>query len=337
MKSSLSAPIAVLGSGSWGTALAIQLARHHQHTRLWGHLPDEIAQMRKSRSNPIYLPDIAFPDDLDVYDDLEKALDGVTEILIVVPSHAFAQMLDRLKPLVTNKHSIVWATKGIDPKTGLLLHQVLQQHLPFIRSKAVLSGPSFAKEVAVGMPTAVTIASNDEHFSQHLVERFHTENFRPYVSDDIIGVQICGAVKNPVAVAAGIADGLGLGANARCALITRALAEMTRLGVAMGGKNTTFTGLAGLGDLVLTCTDNQSRNRRFGFALGQGKPIDEAEKEIGQVVEGKSNAILVQKLAKQYQVSMPIIDHVVKILEGKISPKDAVHRLLMRAVKAEVD
>lgn len=329
------APMAVLGAGSWGTALAILLAQRDQRIQLWGRNSDRIAEMSQQRINARYLPKCPFPESLSVSSNLREAIKDVRDILIVVPSHAFRGLITDLLPLINKNTRLAWATKGLDPSTGKLLHEVVQEIIPWPIPTAVLAGPSFAAEVAQNLPTAISVSSQDTEFSNDLVERFHTRTFRPYINTDIIGVQISGAVKNPLAIAAGISDGLGYGANARCALITRALAEMSRLGIALGGKMETFMGLAGLGDLVLTCTGSQSRNWRFGYALGQGHPIDLAEREVGQVVEGKQNAIIVAKRAQALGIEMPILEQVSKVVQGQMTAAEAVQALLMRSIKSE--
>jgi len=326
--------ITVIGAGSWGTALAMLLARNGIATRLWGRDEKAMSEMQSTRCNKKYLPDQIFPENLQLTSDLTKALEGSTDILIAVPSHVFRNMLIDIKS-ITSSINIVWATKGLDPESNQLLHAVVQDIFGDVKQSAVLSGPSFAKEVAMGLPTAVTIASHSDAYAKHLIQLFHNEFFRVYQTDDLIGVQLCGAVKNVLAIAAGMSDGLGYGANARCALITRGLAEITRLGLALGAKQETFMGLAGMGDLVLTCTDDQSRNRRFGLALGQGADIESAEKAIGQVVEGKHNAKQVAALAEANNIDMPITIEVNKILQHQITPKQAVHELLARVPKVE--
>jgi len=332
---SLTHPIAVLGAGSWGTALAIQLARNGNDTRLWGHDPEQIASMREQGENRRYLPGRPLPEELQLYDEL-SCLDGVQDLLIVVPSHAFRATLRAIKPRLSEGSRISWATKGLEPGSHKLLHQMVEEELGE-RPMAVISGPTFAREVAEGLPTAVTVASNDEYFAMDLARRLHGARFRAYTSDDITGVEIGGAVKNVLAIAAGIADGLGYGANTRSALITRGLAEMMRLGVALGGKPETFMGLAGLGDLVLTCTDNQSRNRRFGLALGQGQNAEQALVEIDQVVEGIQTANEIHALAEKHQVEMPITDHVFRVLHDGMSAREAVASLLNRDLKPETE
>ena len=327
--------IAVLGAGSWGTALAIQLARNGNDTLLWGHDPQQIATMRAENENRRFLPGIALPAALQLHDDL-TCIDAVQDLLIVVPSHAFRATLQAITPHLNNSTRISWATKGLEPGSHKLLHQMVAEELGEC-PMAVISGPTFAREVAEGLPTAVTVAANDEYFAMDLARRLHGSNFRAYTSDDITGVEIGGAVKNVLAIAAGIADGLGYGANTRSALITRGLAEMMRLGVSLGGKQETFMGLAGLGDLVLTCTDNQSRNRRFGLALGQGKTAQQALVEIDQVVEGIQTANEVHMLARKFDVDMPITEHVYRVLHDGMSAKDAVTSLLNRDLKPEME
>lgn len=326
-------PIVVLGAGSWGTALALHLARIGEPVRLWSVEADHIAEMIKDRVNKRYLPTFPFPDNLHPIADLANAMQDVKDVLIAVPSVGFHDTLVLLKPFITAKHRLVSATKGLDPKTGQLLHEVAEEVLGSNYAYAALSGPSFATEVAAGLPTAVMIASQNENFAKDLYRRFNHLTFRVYLSKDIIGVEVGGVVKNVLAIATGISDGMGFGANARCALITRGLAEMMRLGKALGAESDTFMGLSGMGDLILTCTDNQSRNRRFGLALGQGKNPDQIKKEIGQVVEGEHNAELVMNLAKKLQVEMPIVEAVWLILHGKLSPKEAMVNLMSRETK----
>ncbi len=327
--------LAVLGAGSWGTALALHLARSGHRVRLWGRNADALAAMQRDRVNARYLPGIQFPDTLSASADLAATLDGVDGVLVGVPSHAFGETLQALDRHWACRQGIAWATKGFEHGARALLSSVAASHCGASAPLAVLSGPSFAKELAAGLPTAITLASNDAGFCQRWAKRLHTDRFRVYTSDDLIGVQVGGAVKNILAVGAGMCDGLGFGANARTALITRGLAEMTRLGVALGGKTETFYGMAGLGDLVLTCTDNQSRNRRFGLALGQGKTAAQAQAEIGQVVEAANNAAEVFALAQQLGIDMPITEQVYRILHHGIDPRSAAKDLLTRELKAE--
>ncbi len=330
-------PIAVLGSGSWGTALAVLLAQHGEPTLLWGRNPGQVANMRKARRNERFLPDTAFPASLTVTSDLRQALDQARDVLLVVPSVAFRSVLESATQQLRNGMRIAWGTKGFEPGSGELLHQVVRNLVGPRVPAAVISGPTFAREVASGLPTAVTVAATEQEFATQLAERLHSRRFRVYTSTDLIGVQVGGAVKNVLAVAAGIADGLGLGANTRAALITRGLAELTRLGVALGGHLGTFVGLAGLGDLVLTCTDDQSRNRRFGLALGRGVVVEAAQSEIGQVVEGAEAAAVVVALARRHRVEMPICVQVERVLRGVCKPRAAVESLLGRDIKAELE
>jgi glycerol-3-phosphate dehydrogenase (NAD(P)+) len=328
-------PIAVLGAGSWGTALALHLARLGQPVRLWSFEADHVIEMQRDRTNKRYLPTQAFPQTLQPVVKLEDALSDVHDILITVPSIGFRSTLFLLQAFLQPTMRIVWATKGLDEQTGGLLHEVAQHILGDKSSFAVLSGPSFAKEVAANLPTAVVIASHNQTFAKDLQQRFNGQFFRVYLSQDMIGVEIGGVVKNVLAIATGISDGMGFGANARSALITRGIAEMVRLGIALGGQYETFYGLTGLGDVVLTCTDDQSRNRRFGLLLGKGLSPAAAEKEIKQVVEGKRNTELVMMLANNMLVEMPIVETVFHILQGKMTPKDAMQYLLSRTLKAE--
>jgi len=328
--------ITVLGAGSYGTALAICLARNGNKTLLWGRNSEHIAQMQASHSNQKYLPDIKFPDPLSVSADLNSALSHSEIILVVVPSHAFAGMLKSIEPLLPKKARIVWATKGLEPETGRLLQDVARDILGEEIPLAVLSGPTFAKEMAAGLPTAISLSSTDDDFVSEFSDLLHCEKcFRVYSNKDFIGVQLGGAVKNVIAIAAGMADGIGFGANARTALITRGLAEMTRLGVPLGAEVATFMGMAGLGDLVLTCTDNQSRNRRFGLALGDGISVEQAITNIGQVVEGYRNTKEVYLLAKRMNVEMPIVEQVYQVLYQGKSAKLAAMDLLSRERKYE--
>lgn len=326
---------AVLGAGSYGTALAVLLARNGHDVQLWARNSKHVAEMQQAKQNSKYLPDVSFPDNLLVTDKIDAALKGQPIILVAVPSHAFRDTLHLIKPYVDEGSKLVWASKGLDPQSGDLLGNVLKHILGDVMPHAILSGPTFAKEMAIGMPTAITLAANNDEFAEQLALALHNERFRVYTSDDIVGVQVGGAVKNVVAIGAGIADGLGYGANARTALITRGLAEMTRLGVAAGGKQETFNGMAGMGDLVLTCTDNQSRNRRFGLALGKGASRDEAEQAIGQVVEGVRNAKEVKMLAERLGVEMPISDAIYRIIYEGVDARQAAHELLTRDLKSE--
>lgn len=329
--------VAVLGAGSWGTALAIHLARSGHRARLWGIETGELAAMERERVNRRYLPGAALPDGLIIEPDLARAVAASRLLLVVVPSHAFREVLERVKPLVGPGQRIAWATKGFELATGKLPHEVAAEVLGPAVPKAVLSGPTFATEVGAGLPTAMTVASTDGEFALALARSLSDPNFRAYASNDVIGVEVGGATKNVLAIGAGISDGLGFGANTRIALITRGLAEMMRLGAALGADRETFMGLAGLGDLVLTCTDNQSRNRRCGLALAAGRSREEAQREIGQVVEGVLAARAVRDVARRVGVEMPISEEIYRVLYEDKPPKDAVRALMGRTVKAETD
>jgi glycerol-3-phosphate dehydrogenase (NAD(P)+) len=327
--------IAILGSGSWGTALAILAARNGCQTLLWGHNPEHMATLAQDRQNNRYLPDHPFPVNLAVTSDLAEVAAFSNLILVCVPSHAFKNTLIKLKPYLSNELKIAWASKGFNPDDGSLLHEIVAGTFSAQTPAAILSGPTFAREVAANLPTAITIASSRPDFANELAGILHGGLFRTYTSSDIIGVEVGGAVKNVLAIAAGIADGLGFGANTRAALITRGLNEIIRLGIKLGGKQETFMGLAGLGDLILTCTDNQSRNRRFGLALGLGKNKAEAIQEIGQEIEGIFAAKETFLLAKKYAIDMPITEQTYKVLYEGLAPKTAVQNLLAREQKAE--
>jgi glycerol-3-phosphate dehydrogenase (NAD(P)+) len=327
--------VAVLGAGSWGTALALVLARNGHDVRLWGHNPRQIALLREECCNEQYLPGVPFPKNLTPHESLADTLKGASIVVIAVPSHAFRGLIQQLPSLLAAEAGIAWATKGLELETGLPLHHIVKDILGPDTPAAVLSGPTFAGEVARGQPTAITVASESESFANDLVSLLHNPRFRAYTSTDVVGVELGGAVKNVLAIAAGIADGLGYGANARAALITRGLAELMRLGMTLGGKPETLMGLSGVGDLILTCTDNQSRNRRFGLGLGQGRPIDVVTAEIGQEIEGIPTARIVHALSQRHHVEMPITEQVYRILYEDLPPREAVGNLLVREPKAE--
>ncbi|MCW8329597.1 NAD(P)H-dependent glycerol-3-phosphate dehydrogenase [Photobacterium sp. SDRW27] len=326
----------VLGAGSYGTSLAISLARNGANIILWGHEPEHMAQLEVDRANEAFLPGVPFPESLIVSADLEAAVKASQDLLVVVPSHVFGEVLSNVKPFLRDDSRICWATKGLEPETGRLLKEVAVDALGEDIPLAVLSGPTFAKELAAGMPTAIAVSSPDETFVRELQEKIHcSKTFRVYSNTDFIGMQLGGAVKNVIAIGAGMSDGIGFGANARTALITRGLAEMCRLGAALGAQPETFMGMAGLGDLVLTCTDNQSRNRRFGLALGQGNTVDKAQEEIGQVVEGYRNTKEVWVLSQRYGVEMPITEQIYQVLYQGKDAREAAKDLLAREKKDE--
>ena len=332
---SQTARFAVIGAGSFGTSLAMLLARNGLPTTLWGRDPASIEACQQARCNERYLPGHPFPEQLQLTHSLEHAVAAATHVLIVVPSHACADILARLAALGMQDKQIVWASKGFEPGSGRLLHEVVAEVLGTDTGAAVLSGPTFAREVAANLPTAVTVAARSSAVAGELAALFHKQNFRVYTSTDVEGVQVGGGVKNVLALAAGIADGLGFGANSRAALITRGLAELMRLGVALGGRRETFMGLTGIGDLVLTCTDDQSRNRRAGLLLGQGVSLAEAQQRIGQVVEGVRTAPEVVRMARRLGVEMPISEQVQNVLHGGLEPREAVRLLLERAPGSE--
>lgn len=326
--------IAVLGAGSWGTALAMLLARNGSAVHLWGHLPQQMEQLARQRENRQFLPGIAFPSGLTPSADLAEVLADADEILLAVPSHAFPQVLTQLAPYLEKSTGISWATKGLEPHSGRLLHEVAEEILG-PRPMALISGPSFAKEVAEGLPTAITVASQNSAYAVQLAGLLHSDCFRAYTTTDIIGVEVGGAAKNVMAIGAGIADGLHFGANARAALITRGLTEIMRLGLALGGRQETFVGLAGMGDLVLTCTDDLSRNRRMGLALARGLTIDQAKAEIGQEVEGVMATQEIYNKALALGVEMPITEQIQRVLYHDLDPRAAVTALLGREKKSE--
>ena len=329
--------VAVLGAGSWGTALAIHLARAGLNVRLWGYHDDHVVVMQRERCNQQYLPGVVFPENLELYSKLEDALRGdELLVLIVIPSHAYRNFLNTASPLFKSEMSIAWASKGMEEGTAKLLHQVLNEEVPQCRRLAVISGPTFAKEVARDLPTAITVASDIEEVANEWRDCLHNGFFRAYTSNDVTGVELGGALKNPLAIAAGIADGLGFGSNSRAALITRGLTEVMRLGDAMGCNRDTFMGLAGLGDLVLTCTDDQSRNRRTGLLLAKGLNKEQIAVEIGQEIEGVRSSLEAVRLARQHEVELPIIEQVHKVLYEGFHPHDAVRSLLERKSIAEL-
>ena len=333
---SANTPILVIGAGSWGTALALILARKGIDTYLYDSNSDHIENLIRESCNSTHLPGYPFPDQLHPVTSFSPLPEGVEDVVIVVPCEALREVLNQFKSFDLAGIKLCLACKGLEPNSLLLNNQVVAEILGNI-PVAILSGPSFAGEVAAGLPTAVTIASTEQDTALHFAERFHDDFFRVYTHDDVIGVQIGGAVKNVMAIAAGISDGLGFGANARSALITRGLAEIMRLGTAMGGRQETFMGLTGLGDLVLTCTDDQSRNRRFGLALAKGRSPEQAQKEINQAIEGIRTVGVVQELARTYNIEMPISEQVFKVIQGTTSAREAVQELLSRERKTEIE
>lgn len=328
-------PIAVLGAGSWGTALALQLSRSGQSVTLWGRNSNDLGNLARLHENPRYLPGVILPDSVRADGNLTRVVRDHRVLLICVPSHAFRQTLAAIRPELDPATRLAWATKGFEHGTGRLPHEVVAEELGTGTPVAVLSGPTFAREVGAGLPTAMTVAASEPDFATELASRLSHGMFRAYTSDDMTGVEVGGAVKNVLAIGAGISDGLGFGANTRIALITRGLVEMSRLGVALGARPATFMGLSGMGDLVLTCTDDQSRNRRFGLALARGEPAAAAAGRIGQVVEGQFAAAAVRVVGQRLGLEMPICEQVYRVLEEGVAPQEAVLALMARALKPE--
>jgi len=328
-------PFVVLGAGSWGTALAIILAKNNQQVSLWARDKKLADAINSTHINKRYLPGVPIPESVFVSNDLESLFKDECEVLVVVPSSGFRSMLVTLKNIIPAGSRILWATKGLEQGSNKLLHEVVQEIFPDIQPVAVISGPTFALEVAKGLPTALTVASISEEYATFIAKCLHNKSLRAYTSSDVIGVELGGAIKNVLAIATGIADGLGFGANTRAALVTRGLNEMIPLGELLGGQRETFMGLAGIGDLILTCTDDQSRNRRLGLALGQGSTLEEGLASIDQVIEGVQTTREIYELAQSFAVDMPIVEQVYRVLYENCSPEEAVGALLKREQKAE--
>ncbi|HET7126832.1 MAG TPA: NAD(P)H-dependent glycerol-3-phosphate dehydrogenase [Lysobacter sp.] len=327
--------VAVLGAGSWGTALAALIARHGDRAVLWGRDAAVIEAIGRHHENPHYLPGIALPSELRASTDLAAVMRDADLALVVVPSHAFAETLHALAPLRPQGVGVAWATKGFEPGSGRFLHEVASETLGPDVPLAVVTGPSFAKEVAQGLPTALTVHSDDAAFAQLVADVLHGPAFRAYTGDDMRGAELGGAMKNVLAVATGVADGMQLGLNARAGMITRGLNEMLRLGAAIGARPETLMGLAGLGDLVLTCTGDLSRNRRLGLALGRGVPLAAAIAQIGQVVESVETVDTIMRLADAHALDLPIARGVQRVLHEEITPTEALRELLAREQKPE--
>jgi glycerol-3-phosphate dehydrogenase (NAD(P)+) len=326
-------PVFVIGAGSWGTALALVLAKNERTVFLWDNDTQHINSLIQDCCNQKHLPGVKFPENLKPVIEF-PADNNVVDFVIVVPCEYLENVLHKLENKKSGNISLCLASKGLAPDSLKLNHEIVSDIMGDIHV-GILSGPSFAKEVATGLPTAVTIASSNPDVAEHYMQMFHNESFRIYTHDDIVGVQVGGAVKNVMAIAAGVSDGLDFGANTRAAVITRGLAEITRLGIAMGGRLETFMGLAGLGDLVLTCTDDQSRNRRLGLALAKGQNLESAKSEIGQAIEGVRTVVAVKELADKYQIEMPISEQIYQLINGEIDPRQAVQNLLQRDPKEE--
>ena len=330
---SSSMKIAVLGAGAWGTALAIVFARAHDVT-LWARDADLYAAMQVTRENRRYLPGFAFPETLAVSTDFVATVTNADLALIATPLSGLRPTLHQLRA-VAPALPFIWLCKGLEAGSGLLPHQVAAEEMTGITACGVLSGPSFAEEVARGLPAAVTLASADADFARAMTQALTGQRLRIYVNDDVIGVEVGGAVKNVLAIAAGISDGLGLGLNARAALITRGLAEVVRFGQALGARRETFMGLAGMGDLMLTCTGDLSRNRRVGLALAAGQPLADITRELGHVAEGVSSAREITRRGAELGVEMPIVEAVCAVLDGRLLLAAAVEQLMRRDPKVE--
>jgi glycerol-3-phosphate dehydrogenase (NAD(P)+) len=325
----------VLGAGAWGSALASHLARCEHDVTLWGYSPEHIARLNSSHINDDFLPKIPLPENLKYNDSISDIFSNIKKciLLVVVPSFAFNETLEKIAPFKDKITGVLWGSKGLTSDSEFL-HTLCQKHLPN-KPLGILAGPSFAKEVAKALPTAVTIATDNNQFGEECVKAFHRPHFRVYLSNDLVGAELGGVVKNVLAIAVGMCDGLGFGANARAALITRGLKECERIGEAMGMHPGTLLSMACLGDIVLTCTDNQSRNRRFGLLLGQGNTAKQAEEIIQHVVEGKANVAQLMALAKRYKIDMPICSQVFGVLYEGLAPSASIEQLLTRSPKRE--
>lgn len=331
--------IAILGAGSWGTALAIVLADNEHNVRLWGHNAQHIEEINRTRMNQKYLPNIPLPDRIVGYSDLSKALEGLDTIILAVPTKAIREVLGNVKGIVKNPITIVHVSKGIEPNTLLRISEIIEEVFPESLRKdiVVLSGPSHAEEVSLRHPTTVSVSSKNMEAAERIQDLFMNQHFRVYTNDDLIGVEIGGALKNIIALAAGISDGLGYGDNAKAALMTRGLAEIARLGTKMGANPLTFSGLAGIGDLIVTCTSVHSRNWRAGNLLGKGHSLEEVLDNMGMVVEGIRTTKAAYQLSKKYEVKMPITEALHRVLFEGVHPKDAVDSLMNRSKTNEME
>ncbi len=331
-------PVAVIGGGAWGTALAIQLSRCGHEVRLWERHPEHAAEMQRTRYNETYLSGIPLPEEMVITASLEKALAGTRRVVLAVPSGAVAEVANSLAETMDRRSWLVCATKGLEERTGRLLHEVLQEDLAkHVAGIAILSGPSFAQEVAQGLPTALTVAAEDLAQAEEVADWLRCDPLRVYSGNDLVGVELGGAAKNVIAIAAGISDGLSLGHNARAALITRGLAEIMRLGSTYGARTETLAGLAGLGDLVLTCTGPLSRNHQLGERLGAGVAIQELPSSLWQRAEGVGTARALYRQAAGLGIEMPITEEVYRVLYGGGDPKQALFSLMQRKPKPEYD
>lgn len=330
--------IAIIGAGSYGTALAIRLSNNGNNVLLWGRNKQKILSLKKNRCNQDFLPNIFFPKNLLIETSLKTAIQSSKNILIVVPSLGFKEILKKIKPYLKKDSKIIWATKGLEKKTGRFLHEVAQEILGKKIPLAMIYGPTLAKEVAYGLPTALIVSSSNDQINEELKNFFHFhKNFRVYKNSDIIGVQLGVVLKNIIAIASGISDGMGFGENTRTALITRGFSEMMNLGIIMGASPFTFTGMSGLGDLILTCTSHHSRNRKFGILIGQGHNVKNAKKKINQVIEGYSNIKEIYILSKKFKINMPITKEIYKILYYNKNVIESVKTLLNKKTDNEIE
>lgn len=325
--------IVILGAGAWGTALAVCFSESHKVV-LWSIDADQVALMRETRCNTQYLPDIALPVTLELTADFSAAVQGADLLIVATPVSAMRETLHRVVEAASDA-PLLWVCKGFESKSSKLPHQIASDVLPAGQAFGVLTGPSFAQEVAAGMPCAITLAATDLGFAQDWARRLATPRLRLYANDDLVGAEIGGAVKNVLAIAAGISDGLGFGLNARAALITRGLAEIARLCQALGGRRESLMGLAGVGDLILTCTGDLSRNRRVGLALARGESLADILRQLGHVAEGVNSTQVAARLAQELGVDMPITRAVNDVLAGRIAPRSAVEQLMSRDPKTE--
>lgn len=328
------ANVGVIGAGSWGTALALLLHKNGHHITMWSINEDEVKMLDQEREHKSKLPGVKIPDDMVFTGNLEEGVKGKDFLVLAVPSAFTRGTARKMKPFVADGQIIVDVAKGIEEDTLMTLSQQIEEELPQA-TVTVLSGPSHAEEVGRGLPTTAVIGAKKEETAAYLQEMFMNEVFRVYTSPDMLGMELGGSLKNVIALAAGIADGMGYGDNTKAALITRGIAEISRLGVAMGGAIESFNGLTGIGDLIVTCASVHSRNRKAGYLMGQGKSMEEAMEEVQMVVEGVYSAKAAAKLGKKYGVSLPIIDKVNEVLFGGKDPKEAVNELMLRDSKAE--
>ena len=326
--------IAVIGAGSWGTAIAILLSSKGYNVRLWDVNPKRAENLIADRENKQYLPNIKFPNTLHPIIEIEEVLAGAELAIFAAPAQQFRVALDNALPHIEKDTKIVNLAKGLEQHTLLRMSEIAYQKVPQ-ENYAVLSGPSHAEEVGLQKPTTVVVASKSKETAEYVQDVFFAENFRVYTSQDVIGVELGGALKNIIALGAGISDGMDFGDNAKAALMTRGIAEISRLGVAMGADIHTFSGLSGVGDLIVTCTSMHSRNRRCGIAIGEGKGVKEAVDSVGMVVEGMYTAEAAYELAKKYDVEMPIVEGIYEIISNNASPKEIVKQLMLRDKKME--